>query len=87
MRFNEACPNNDKTKFEQIDQMYQNAGYTRLTLVFWNVNGKSDSPVTKDDAGTFLVSGCSPSILTNGLNTNALTPHDLMLEVLNSERY
>ena len=87
MQFNEAISDNSKTNFEVIDEKYKAAGYKRPVLVFWNVNASSDSPVTKDEKGTFLVSGCSPSILKNAMNTTAVTPLDLMLEVLNSERY
>ena len=87
MQFNCAVPDNSKTNFEAIDEKYKAAGYKRPVLVFWNVRASSDSPVTKDEKGTFLVSGCSPSILKNAMNTTAITPVDLMLEVLNSERY
>ena len=78
---------NDRTNFEAIEEKYKAAGYKRPVLVFWNVNASSDTPVTKDEKGTFLVSGCSPSILKNAINTKAVTPMDLMLDVLNSERY
>ena len=87
MQFNIACSDNSKTNFDVIDEKYKAAGYKRPVLVFWNVNASSDTPVTKDEVGTYLVSGCSPSILKNAMNTNAVTPLDLMLEVLNSERY
>ena len=77
----------EKTNFEAIEDMYRRAGYKRPDLVFWNVRASSDTPVTKDENGTFLVSGCSPSILKHAINCEATTPYELMLEVLNSERY
>ena len=87
MQFDKASPNNDKTTFETIKSMFRNSHITQPELIFWNVNAKSDTPVTKDDNGTFLVSGVSPSILSHALNTKAITPIEFMLEVLNSERY
>jgi RecQ family ATP-dependent DNA helicase len=87
MQFDIAVKDNNKTNFEVIEEKYKAAGYKRPVLVFWNVNASSDSPVTKDENGTFLVSGCSPSILKYAMNTVAVTPLELMLEVLNSERY
>ncbi len=77
----------EETNFESIDRKFKEAGYNRPDLVFWNVDGHSDTPVTKDEKGTFLVSGCSPSILKHAIKCEAQTPEELMLEVLNSERY
>jgi len=85
MQFNEA--DNRLTTFEHIDKMYAEAGYKRPDLVFWNVNAHSDNPVEKDEKGTFLVSGMSPTILMNALNTKATTALQLMLEVLGKDRY
>ena len=94
MQFDRACSwrgwgreHPETTNFEAIERDYEAAGYKRPDLVFWNVNAFSDTPVTKDEKGTFLVSGCSPSILKHAINTIAQTPIELMLEVLNSERY
>lgn len=87
MQFNEACIDNDKSNFEMINETYKRYGYERPTLVFWNVNAQSDTPVTKDDVGTYLISGCSPRILKYAMNSKAVTPMELMMEVLNSERY
>ena len=87
MQFDAAISNSNKTTFENIEAMFKKANVQRPDLIFWNVNAHSDTPVTKDDHGTFLVSGASPSILAHALNSEAVTPLELMLDVLNSERY
>ena len=87
MQFDDATDDNSLTNFEQIDKMYKEAGYKRPDLVFWNVNAHSDNPVQKDERGTLLVSGISPSILEHALKAEETTPYDFMIEVLNSDRY
>lgn len=74
--------------FETIAREYKEAGYNMPFLVFWNVNSRNDQhPMTMDKRGFQLVSGCSPSIFKNLLANKATSAYDLMLEVLNSERY
>jgi hypothetical protein len=57
--------------------------------VFWNVNaaGSKQFPITVDDAGTAIVSGCSPSILASVLNNETITPQDVMDQTINVPRY
>jgi len=76
-----------ETVFQSAKKKYKEAGYELPTIVFWNVNGSSNSPATKNEYGVTLVSGCSPSILSFALNCDKFTPYDFMLEVLESERY
>jgi len=86
MEFNSCCRNH--TNFEHIKAKFALAGYTMPKLVFWNVNSRNNqTPVTQDEKGTFLVSGCSPAIFGKAVNTQSTTPLELMLEVLNSPRY
>lgn len=88
MQFNQAVPQNSNTNFEEIQNKYSNAGYDIPEIVYWNVNARGGtSPVAKDDRGTYLVSGCSPSILKHALNVESATPMTLMMEVINSKRY
>lgn len=86
MQFNAACSN--KTNFQIIDRKFKDAGYERPQLVFWNVNAfNKDQPVSKDERGTVLCSGSSPSVIKYILFGTMITPLEQMLEVLNSERY
>jgi len=86
MQFDNAC--GTRTNFEIIKDKYESAGYEMPSIVFWNVNAStSHSPVEFDQKGVMLVSGCSPTIFRNVLSNTVCTPYDLMLEVLNSERY
>ena len=88
MQFDEAFEDGVSIdNIEKIKKMYFEAGYEMPELVFWNVNASSNTPVTKDERGMYLVSGCSPSILKHAIDCEATTPEELMLEVLNSERY
>jgi len=86
MQFDEAGGN--KTNFEVIKQKYASSGYELPVIVFWNVNNSNqESPVTYDQKGTMLVSGCSPNIFKAVMNSKAYTPYDMMMEVLSKERY
>ncbi len=88
MEFNVACSHNNKTNFEVMRDKFKKHNLTLPTIVFWNVNATSQqSPVTKDERGAVLVSGCSPVVFKAFLERKEITPFDAMLEVLNSPRY
>lgn len=86
MQFDQCTRNNKKTNFEKIQKRYREAGYEMPMIVFWNVNARQESPITMNDEG-MMVSGCSPTIFKNVLNSKCVTAYDMMLEVLNDERY
>lgn len=88
MEFNSSNVGGSHTNFEVIQRKYKAAGYEMPLLVFWNVaSRRSNSPVTKDESGTYLVAGASPSIFKATINAKAVTPLDMMLETLNVDRY
>ena len=87
MQFDQACASNKRTNFEQIQKVYRKAGYELPQLVFWNVNSHGNVPMTVNDTGTCLVSGCSPSILKSILGDKILTPVDVMNETIYADRY
>lgn len=85
MEFN-SCGRN--TNLEVAKRAFKEAGYPMPTLTFWNVMSRhNQTPATKNEKGVFLVSGFSAETIGKVLNAEAVTPEDLMLEVLNSPRY
>ena len=87
MQFDQACQSNKRTNFEQIKKNYAKHGYKMPDLIFWNVNGTSNVPMTVHDTGTCLVSGCSPSVLKAVLKGDVISPIDIMRQAVYTERY
>jgi hypothetical protein len=86
MQFDSAC--SGRTNFEVIRDRYKASGYEMPTLVFWNVNARhNQSPVSVNDEGVVLVSGCSPSIFESVLSGKSVTPYDQMIATLSKPRY
>ena len=84
-----ACGNDGRhfTNFEMIQKKYKQAGYEMPTLVFWNVNSRNtQTPVTINDKGVVLISGCSPVVLKYALG-QITTPMQMILNVTENDRY
>lgn len=79
MQFNEGV--RGLSSLDEIRQMYSQAGYTVPSVVYWNVNGASNVPVTVNDYGCALVSGYSPSLLKS-LFAEELTPSGVMMDAI-----
>ena len=87
MEFNQACRSNTLTNFEVAKLQYRAAGYEMPTVVFWNVASRNNnSPVTIDETGAILISGCSPVTLKYALDSCAC-PMDMVYNVTESDRY
>ena len=92
MEFNSATRHGrgwNPTAQQMIESMYAEAGYEMPKIVYWNIQSRGDNnkPVHFDTNGTCLVSGFSPSILTNLLGGQDMTPISMMMSVIGSERY
>ena len=67
--------------------LYAKWGYRLPEVVFWNVASRNrQQPVTVNEQGVALVSGCSPRIFSM-LRAGILSPYAFMMSVLGSERY
>lgn len=87
MEFDACAENASKTNFEAARDLFAHYGYKLPEVVFWNVASRNtQQPVTKNEQGAALVSGCTPRIFALA-TTPSLTPYQLMLDILGSERY
>lgn len=88
MQFN-CIKDYSSTVFDYIDDSYKKAGYTRPTLVFWQVNGTLDNvPITIDSHNTMLVSGFSQNLLPYVLgDSSKWSPMIPVLNIVEDERY
>jgi hypothetical protein len=76
------------TNLDGIRAKYERAGYKLPMVAFWNVQSRNNQvPATADENGVYLLSGFSPEAFKQALNLGAKNPEELMLEVLNTERY
>ena len=87
MEFDSCAANSSVSNCEYAKWEYEKKGYKLPELVFWNVCSRNrQQPVTMNEQGVILVSGCTPRIFAMIKNNN-LDPYHFMLEVINSERY
>ncbi len=87
MEFDSCADGSKMTNFEHAKSEFEKHGFKLPQIVFWNVASRNEQqPVTKNEQGVALVSGCSPQIFSM-LSKDILNPMDFMLEVLNSRRY
>lgn len=85
MEFNPVM--NNFTNHEVIKKKYAKAGYTLPKMVWWNVDSRNNqTPITVNDKGNILLSGCSPAVMKVALGGD----YDVMeaiLKVIEQERY
>lgn len=86
MQFDQCIKEPSDTAMEMIERMYENAGYKRPDVVFWNVRSSIGVPTEFRKNGTALVSGFSPSIMKTVLS-GEMNPLSVVLKTLNSDRY
>jgi hypothetical protein len=87
MEFDEGTVSGS-TNLEMIKREYTAAGYEIPQLIFWNVAGRlGNVPSSAHETSVGLVSGFSPAILSTILQGEVTTPHQLMLDAVDTEKY
>ena len=87
MEFDYCTSDASLTNFEYAKRLFARHGYPLPRLVFWNVASRNrPQPVTVNDRGVALVSGCSPRIFSMVMD-GELDPWTYMLSIVDTERY
>ena len=87
MEFDRCAKDASLTNFEYAKKLFTEAGYTLPEIVFWNVASRNrQQPVTKNEQGVALVSGCTPRLF-GMVAGGIMDPYAFMLKVVGSERY
>ena len=87
MEFDMAVENAELSNFENAKKKFEEKGYKLPNIVFWNVASRNkQQPVTQNDNGVILVSGCTPRLFSM-VASSEVNPRVFMMEVIESERY
>ena len=82
------CTSNSWLFYDEMRNRYAEAGYEIPNIVFWNVDSRHDIfHADKDRKGVQLCSGQSTSTFKQLMQSVGMTPIEMMMNVLNSERY
>lgn len=86
-RHNSGRGINKEQLMVEMQNLFIEHGYVMPKIVFWNVDARNQQYPMKMEAGIQFVSGYSPVIFKNLLKGNFLGAYELMLDVLENERY
>ena len=88
MQFDQ-CARYDDSAMQMIERKYEAAGYKTPVIVFWNLNGQSNVPVSFDKKGVALVSGFSPAIMKAVLaaDFDEISPEAIVRDAVAIPRY
>ena len=84
----DCCTSANWSFYDEMKARYECCGYEIPNIVFWNVNSRHDIfHADKSRKGVQLCSGQSASTFKTLMSSVGLTPTEMMMKVLNSERY
>lgn len=80
--------NNNMPFYDVMKKRYNEAGYEMPQVVFWNVNAMNPTfHAARSTRGVSMVSGFSTNIFKQVMDNIGTTPYELMMAVVNDERY
>lgn len=83
----DSCSNGTDC-LDMVKQKFSQNGYEIPNIIFWNVNSTHDTfHASANVRGVQLVSGQSASTFKNLVGCIGMTPLEMMLKVINSDRY
>ena len=85
MQFHSGGSRTDDTEVEYCMKKFEEAGYQRPKIIFWNTAGYSGQQATEGMTNVGMVSGFAPSILKSVLAGTDFSPTAIMLRTL--EKY
>lgn len=87
MEFDSCARDAGMSNFAYAKQLFARHGYQLPDVVFWNVQSRNrQQPVTKNEQGVALVSGCTPKLFQ--MVAGGITdPYEAMMEVIGAPRY
>lgn len=87
MEFDACVEGGARTNFDAAKRLFARHGYVLPKVVFWNTASRNrQQPVTMNEQGAALVSGCTPSLFSM-VTKGDFNPYHCMMEVLCKERY
>lgn len=79
---------NNMKFYDVMKRKYNAAGYEMPQVVFWNVNASNPTfHASNSTRGVSMVSGFSPNVFKQVMENIGTTPYELMMRVINDERY
>ncbi|MFA7543030.1 MAG: DUF2828 family protein [Candidatus Cloacimonadaceae bacterium] len=89
MEFDDSCIEGTSVNaLTMMTELYEEFGYTRPTIVFWNVNGRIGNVPAKDtETDVLLVSGYSQNVVNLILKQHYNDVSEMLNVVLENERY
>ena len=80
-----GCEGTERTVVEQCMSSWEDAGYLRPQIIYWNLAGYAGQPANLQTPNTVLISGFSPSVLGGVLGGDSFDSLSMMRQSL--EKY